>query len=107
MQLTLLKGYPDIVGLRRTFVGYGNGPASYTGGDDDPITIPTYGFQIDAVFGGMMSVSGTYYALAHPSGSGQSQTWNLQYYVSSTSAPVGAAVDLSAEVFQIAGFGGF
>ncbi|HEX5426676.1 MAG TPA: hypothetical protein VFW94_24400 [Candidatus Acidoferrales bacterium] len=105
MQLTLLKGYPDMIGLRRAFAGYGNGPSNYTQGADDPVTIPTYGFSIDALFGGVISTDGSTVAMAHPSGSGSSQTWNLQYYVASSMAR--ASGDLSGKVFQIAGFGGF
>jgi hypothetical protein len=112
MQLTLLKGYPDFVGKRATFVGWGNGPASYSqytagiapaaGTGGDPISLPLPNYYIDAASGGM-SVSGTYYARATSSGVGPRQTWKLVWYVAGTNAQVAAAVNLSAEQIQIGG----
>lgn len=104
MQLTLLKGYPDLIGRRQAFVGYGNGPASYTAGTDDPVTIPGYERYIDVLFGGIISTDGTTVAIAHPSGYGARQTWNLQYYVASSMAQ--ASGNLSGKVFQVGGLGG-
>jgi hypothetical protein len=40
MQLTLLHGYPDLIGKRFAFVGYGTGPASYSRTTGDAIALP-------------------------------------------------------------------
>jgi hypothetical protein len=113
MQLTLIKGYPDFVGKRANFVGWGSGPASYTqftaatapavatGGD--PVTLPLPNYYIDAVDSGGLTVSGTYYVRAIQSGVGARQTWRLVWYVTTGNAQVGAAVNLSAEQIQIGG----
>jgi hypothetical protein len=107
VQLTFLHGYPDRVGKRATFVGFGNGPKSYaTAGD--PITLPIFQFYIDAMFGnGVLTVSKTYFVRAFPAGSGPRQAWSLKWYTASTGSEVSAATDLSAEVIQIGGLGGF
>ncbi len=104
MQLTLLKGYPDMVGRRRIFCGYGNGPASYvqTG---DPLIVPGYETYIDGVQGAV-TVSGTYKVEARPSGVGARQSWFLIWSVVATGAQVAGAVNLSAEQVQITAFGG-
>lgn len=104
MQLTLLKGYPDLIGRRQAICGYGNGPSGYVAGTNDPVTIPGYERYIDALFGGVISTDGSTVALARPSGSGARQTWNLQYYVASSMAQ--ASGDLSGKTFQIAGYAG-
>lgn len=75
MQLTFLQGYPDYVGKRFIFAGYGSGPASYAAAGD-PIVLPRYDNYIDTVFGAL-SVSGAYQITAKPSGFGARQTWNL------------------------------
>lgn len=78
MQLTLLHGYPDFIGKRQAWAGYGNGPSSYaTGGD--PIVLPQYENYIDAVFGPVYSVSGNYLVTPIPSGVGPRQTWKLKW----------------------------
>lgn len=104
MQLTLLKGYPDMVGRRRIFCGYGNGPTSYAT-IGDPVIIPGYETYIDCVQGGN-TVSGTYTIDARPSGVGARQTWYLVWTVAATGAAVGAGTNLSAEQVQISAFGG-
>ncbi len=104
MQLTLLNGYPDLIGRRQAFVGYGNGPSNYTAGADDPVVIPGFERYIDAIAGGVISTDGTTVAIAHPSGHGARQTWNLQYYVASSMAQ--ASGNLSAKVFQVGGWCG-
>lgn len=105
MNLTLLKGYPDRIGKRQAFAGFGSGPASYvTGGD--PIAIPGFQYYIDAIFGGVLSVSGTYEARPIPSAGGPRSNWKLKYFVVSTGAEVANAVNLSAEVFQVGGLCG-
>ncbi len=78
MQLTLLKGYPDLIGRRQAWSGYGNGPASYvTGGD--PITLPGYKTNIDSIGGGVSSVSGNYTVVPIPSSIGPRPTWKLKW----------------------------
>ena len=104
MQVTLLKGYPDMVGRRRIFAGYGNGPATTSSTVGDPIIIPGYETYIDIAWGGR-SVSGTYYCIAQPSGVGARQTWSLFYYNASTGAVI-TGTSLAAEQFQIGAFGG-
>jgi hypothetical protein len=103
MQLTLLKGYPDYVGRRATFVGYGTGPASYSQATFDPLTIPLPNWYIDAVGSSVNSVSGTYYVRSQPAGIGARQAWVLVWYVTATNAQVANAVNLSAEKIQIGG----
>lgn len=109
MQLTFLKGYPDYVGKRFVFVGFGNGPASYvqitnTGGGD-PIVLPRYDNYIDFI-GGAESVSRTYLLRMVPVAVGNRPTFRIQWVVISTGVEVAAGVNLSAEQAQLAGFGG-
>ena len=107
MQVTLLHGYPDLVGKRALFCGYGNGPASYSQTTGDPVTVPQYQFYIDMITsGGVQTVSGTYYAQPRPKAGGVRQTWAMHWFVTSTNAEVANAVNLSAEVLQVAGMGG-
>ena len=120
MQVTLYHGYPDRVGKRSTWVGTGNGPASYTGGNapTDTISIGTFQFYIDAISEISISFSGTYYAIAQPSAvniaaAGQATainpraTWFVRYFTATTGAEVNNGTNLSAEKFVISGLGGF
>lgn len=105
MQLTLLKGYPDEIGKRFAFVGFGNGPKPYvTGGD--PVVLPGFQNYIDLLMSGGFAVSGTYYVDAIQVGVGARQVWKLIWTVSATDAEVANGVDLSAEKIQVGGFGG-
>lgn len=105
MQLQLLHGYPDYMGKRYAFVGFGNGPKSYvTGGD--PITLPGFQQYIDLLMSGGFAVSKTYYVDAVQAAVGARQVWKLIWTVAATDAEVAAAVDLSAESIQVGGFGG-
>lgn len=105
MQLTMLHGYPDLIGRRSAFCGFGNGPKSYvTGGD--PVTTGQFGYYIDAIEGNGYSVSGTYYTIPIPSAVGPRATWKLKWIVTATNVEVAAAVDLSAEKIQVSGLGG-
>jgi hypothetical protein len=103
MLLTLLKGYPDFVGKRATFVGFGTGPTSYSQTTGDVVSLPLPNYYIDAIGGAPLSVSGTYYVRAQPAGTGARQAWTLHWYVTSTNNEVAAAVNLSAEKIQIPG----
>lgn len=75
MQLTFLHGYPDYVGKRFIWAGYGNGPASYvpTG---DQLFFPRYDNYIDTV-SGSTSISGNYTVRAQPSSYGARASWFL------------------------------
>jgi hypothetical protein len=76
MYLTLLHGYPDFIGLRFAWTGYGNGPASYaTAGD--PVALPTPLTYIDSIFGQALTVSGTYNVIPLISSVGARPTWKL------------------------------
>jgi hypothetical protein len=65
MQLTFLQGYPDYVGKRFIFAGYGNGPASYVASGDS-ILLPRYDNYIDVIFSAL-TVGGAYEVKAMPS----------------------------------------
>jgi hypothetical protein len=103
MQLTYLHGYPDRIGKRFAFAGYGNGLASYTTGGD-LIVLPSYDNYVDAVFGPVYSVSGNYLVTPIPSGYGPRQTWKLKWSpatesdagVPLTLGPLSAAATTSA-----------
>lgn len=105
MQLKLLHGYPDFVGKRATFVGYGFGPASYNQTTGDIVTLPSPNYYIDAIPGGFQSISGNYSCRAQPSGVGARMTWALFWYTVAGS-PVAAGFNLSAEQVQFGGFCG-
>jgi hypothetical protein len=78
MQLTLLHGYPDFVGLRCTWCGYGNGPTSLPAAGD-PISLPRYNYYIDSIGGEFVTVSGTYEVTGQPSAVGARATWTLTW----------------------------
>ncbi|HYR42160.1 MAG TPA: hypothetical protein VER98_03985 [Terriglobia bacterium] len=109
MNLTLFHGYPDRIGKRAAWVGTGNGPASYVGGNaaTDPLVINQFQFYIDSVTEGSISVSGTYYVVAQPSVAGVRTAWTLRYFTTATGAEVTNTTNLSAEKFVLSGFGGF
>lgn len=110
MILTMVNGYPDFLGYRQAFCGYGTGPTSYvTGGD--PTTLQNNRRFIDVLFGGMLTVSGNYIVHAVPSASGERVTWSaVWYYATSVHGTVGnqvsAATNLSGETVQMGGFCG-
>ena len=111
MQITFLHGYPDYIGKRFAWCGYGNGPASYvnTGAaatSGDPISFPRYDNYIDSVESDAVSVSGNYYYLAQPSLAGPRAVWKLRYFTVGTSTEVTNATNLSAELFMLSGLGG-
>jgi hypothetical protein len=76
MQLTLLKGYPDFVGKRAIWCGYGNGPSSLAAAGD-PIALPLYEWYIDGMAGDFISVSTTYGVVGVPSAVGARASWVL------------------------------
>jgi hypothetical protein len=104
MRLTLLKGYPDFVGKRATFVGYGSGPAVYNATTGDPVQFPLPNWYIDAIGDGCNSVSGNFFVRAQPSGVGARQTWSLFWYASGNATPVAnGSVALAVEQVQVGG----
>src|SRR5271170_1598144 len=108
MQLTLLHGYPDLIGKREAWCGYGSGPASYvqvtTLGGGDPLSVPVFQEYIDIAFPAMTK-SGTYIVYPVPVTTGIRPTWRLKWITASSGAEVAAATNLSTESVQIAGFG--
>lgn len=80
MQLTLLKGYPDMVGRRRLFVGYGAGPSSYSQTTGDVVVPIGYDTYFDVVDNTPIDPTGNFYALPRPSAVGPRATWSLHWY---------------------------
>jgi hypothetical protein len=105
MQLTLLKGYPDFVGKRATFVGWENGPAAYNQTTGDIVTLPAPNYYIDAINGGAWSVGQAYFVRVVPSGVGARQQWALFWYTAA-GAQVAGGFNLSAIQIQLSGFCG-
>lgn len=107
MQLTLLHGYPDLVGKRAIWCGYGSGPASYLGGVSagDTITGLPFQFYIDSIFPAV-SVSGTYLVVAQRSVEGARATFKLRWFTMVGMTEVTNATDLSAQKVNLSGFGG-
>ncbi len=104
MQLTMLAGYPDRVGKRFVWAGFGVGPTSYaTGGDT--VALPGFQNYIDAMFGDL-TVSGTYYVRSIPSVAGPRATWKVKWFITSSGAEVTAGTNLSAETVMLSGLGG-
>jgi|SRR5215475_7796780 len=101
----MLTGYPDNVGRRHIWCGYGNGPAHYSHQTKDPLASPRFQFYFDAVFPAV-SVSGEYivYGVAH--GVGPRQEWTLKWVKAEDGEEVSNGHDLSDEQVQLAGFGG-
>jgi hypothetical protein len=113
MQLELLNGYPDFVGRRTIWCGFGNGPASYQQATKDVIAFPRQTFYIDVIIpalstNGTTGVLGTYivYGVPIPAGYGPRLNWALKWVVAATGAEVGNGVSLANEVVQLGGFGG-
>lgn len=109
MQLTLLRGYPDYIGKRFAFVGYGNGPASYvqvtaTAGGD-PLLPLRFNNYFDLVEGGL-TVSRTYIVRPVLAAVGPRAQYRLMWVVAATGSEAAAALNLSAEQVQLGGFGG-
>jgi hypothetical protein len=112
MQLTFLHGYPDYIGKRFAFVGYGSGPASYVNTatfktSGDPVLLPRYDNYIDSLNGDYLSVSGNYLVRFVGSAVGARATWVAHWYpIATPGTEVANAVNLSAEQVQFGGFGG-
>lgn len=117
MQVTLLHGYPDLVGRRRMYTAFGVGPTSYVqygvgppvvGGD--VLTGLPFQTYIDSLQGAYSS-DGTIFAMPIPNATGPRQTWRFRYFNVSASTPgigaeVTAATNLSTKNFQFFFIGG-
>jgi|SRR6185369_9840759 len=89
------------------------GPKSYTtggetlGSNNAMTGISMLGLAvIDNVLGsGNLSVSGSYWVVAQPTGKGERKTWKLLWFTATAGVPaltqVSSAVDLSAEVVKL------
>lgn len=105
MDITLYHGYPDLVGKRSMWAGYGSPGVYATGGVS--INILAYQYYIDSVdSSGILSVSGNYWGRAIPSGKGPRATWKFKLYAVGSFTEVTNATDLSAETFVLSGKGG-
>lgn len=103
MQLKLLSGYPDMIGRRRAFVGYGAGPSSYSQTTGDVVQPLGYDTYFDIVNNTPQDPTGTYYAEARPSAVGPRATWSLHWIVVATGAEVANSTDLSGISLQVGG----
>jgi len=114
MQITMLTTpstnsglYPDFIGKRSMFVGVGTGPASYTAGTPDPVSLNVTPFYIDAMLsGGTMDTTGNYMVLFYNKTTGTRQTWYARYFHLSAGAFTEYTGNLSAILFQVGGIGG-
>jgi hypothetical protein len=108
MILQFLNGYPDFIGDRQAFAGYGTGPTSYNATTGDLITLQNPRRFIDVIFGGVQTLSGTYTVYPRVSATGERQKWSLHWFVTATGAEVTtvSATNLSGETVQIGGFCG-
>ena len=98
--------YPDFIGRRATFVGNGTGPTSYVLGTGDLVTLNLPNYYIDALLGGVTSISGKYVVYPNPAGTGARQQWYLRwFYVLASAGTVGNEVtsttNLSGESVQL------
>lgn len=78
MLITLIPGYPDLIGRRFAWVGYGNGPASYVLGGDPSQLSPSHTY-IDTITSDVLSISGNYTVIPAQSSSGVRPTWKLKW----------------------------
>ena len=113
MQITMLTTpgsqaglYPDFVGKRSLFAGVVAGPASYTEGAGDPVSLNINPFYIDTMFGGILDTTGTYIVLFYTETTGTRQTWYARYNVAATGAEYTGGTALKSLVWQVGGIGG-
>ncbi|PWT93079.1 MAG: hypothetical protein C5B54_02440 [Acidobacteria bacterium] len=108
MQLTLLSGYPDNVGRRHIWCGWGKGPEHYNHITKDPLAAPRFQFYFDSVFPAV-SKSGEYIVYGFAAGVGARLEWKL-IWKHFSGLQIGQEVtqghDLSHEEVQLSGFGG-
>jgi hypothetical protein len=108
MQVTVYPGlFPDFIGKRSVFVGVGTGPASYTTGTGDPVTVNINPFFIDSVSGGILDTSGTYIVTFYSKSTGTRQNWYARYTVAATGAEYTGGTALKSLTWNgVAGIGG-
>lgn len=110
MILTFLNGYPDYIGYRQAFAGYGTGPSAYvTGGD--PTTLINARRLIDVLFGPALTLSNNYFVVPYPAATGERQVWYAKWYYAKSSlgtvwTEVSSGTNLSGETVQMAGYCG-
>jgi hypothetical protein len=105
MQLTFFPGYPDLMGRKQAFVGFGLGPAVYNSTTGDPIVLPGYETYVDVVLEVPIDPTGTYYGVAQPSFNGPRATWGIHYFAKLTGTEVAnASTALAAISFIVSGF---
>lgn len=107
MELTLLSGYPDFVGRRQIWCGYGHGPERYSHQEKDVLHVPPFSMVIDVIIPALSS-SGRYMVYGFAEGVGARQVWKLKWVKAGEDAGEEAENnhDLSEETVQLAGFGG-
>ena len=110
---TKLPDYPARLGDKQLIVVDHAGPASYTTGGETlgnlnaQTGIALQGLSaIDEVVGsGTLSVSGNYWVVAQPTGTGPRQTWKLVWFTATASVPsftqVTSTTNLSAETVRL------
>lgn len=98
--------YPDFIGKRSVFAGIGTGPADYTTGVGDPVSINFSPFYIDTIAGGVLDTTGTYIANFYSKVTGTRQQWYARYSVASTGAEYGGGTALANLQWQVGGLGG-
>jgi hypothetical protein len=104
MTLTLLHGYPDCIGKRFSWCGYGNGPVAYSQVTGDPIVLPGFQHYIDNI-APAMTVSRNFFVFAVPNAVDFRAAWQLRWYAIG-GGEVQAGTNLSAERIQLFGLGG-
>lgn len=111
---TMQKGYPDYVGKRFIFAVPYIGPALYVVGGET-VALPRYNNYIDYINSGALAVSGNYFLRAMPgapnlsgpaAGGFARVPWKVRLFATATNVEAAAGTVLSAEVFQLTGFGG-
>ena len=108
MQVTLFDGlYPDFIGKRSEFAGVGTGPASYTTGTGDQVSLNVNPLYIDSLRGGLLDTTGTYIVNFYSKATGVRQTWYARYFLASTGAEYAGGTALKSQLWNgVSGIGG-
>ena len=108
MVVTVQSGlYPDFIGKRSVFFGSATGPASYTTGTGDAVSLNLTPFYIDTMNSGILDTTGTYTVLFYSKATGTRQTWYARYIVAATGAEYTGGTALKSLVWNgIGGVGG-
>lgn len=110
MQITFLKGYPDYIGKRYAWAGFGNGPSSYAPATGDPVFFPRYDNYVDAI-PDCSSQSGNYTLKFVPSLVGARAAWSAFWYYSGRQGvlsvvQLAAGVGMTVGSYTVAATGG-